>query len=57
MAYENKEIMVSLGHYTAGSRKMLTWRSTPIPVKIAFAGGNTYSHIDQTVDLWRMNVS
>ena len=57
MAYENKEIMVSLGHYTAGSRKMLTWRSNPIPVKIAFAGGNTYSHIDQTVDLWRMNVS
>ena len=40
----------------AGSRKMLTWRRTPIPVNIAFAGGNTYGHTGQRVDVERLEI-
>ena len=35
----------------ARSRKILTWRRTPNPVNIAFAGGNACGRTGQRVDL------
>jgi hypothetical protein len=35
----------------AGSRKMLTWRRTPIPAKIVFAGENICGRACQRVDV------
>jgi hypothetical protein len=31
-------------------KKDATWRSTPIPAKIAFDGGNICNHTDQSID-------
>ena len=36
---------------------MLTWRRTPIPAKITFEGGNTYSHTHQGIDIERVDLS
>ena len=46
----------SQNYLFAGSRKVLTWRRTPIPVNIAFAGGNICGRTRQR-DLERYYVS
>ena len=46
-----------LPSHTTDSKTMLTWRRTPMPVNIAFAGGNACGHTHQRVALGRHNVS